>query len=229
MRTPIVITAAAAALAIPPWWLLQAPAAPAGRAAPVPAVVAERPQAAAALPASTSSPAQIAQEAVRRFELGFGGGVVVNEDTRRTVEMALSALSDPPTEQELRQLQATLAASLTADDVRRAMALTRGYAAYTAEMRQEVPVGPAPTTLAEFDALAARIEGIRRRHFDADTAYALFGPHDGYARIVLQASLVETDPRLSGEEKLAQLAALRELLPKEQQALISSPVRPPRS
>lgn len=163
------------------------------------------------------------QEAVSRFELGFAGGVLIDEGTRRTIEMATSGMSIPPTEEELARLQAALAASLPYEEVKRIMSLTRGYAGYTTELEREVPVGPEPKTLAEYDAMAARIDGIRRRHFDAETSAALFGPHDAYARIVLEASLVETDRQITGEQKLARLAELRAQLPPGQQHLVSAP------
>lgn len=169
------------------------------------------------------APRTVQQEAVSRFELGYAGGVLVNESTRRTLEMASSTLSSPPTEEELAGLQAQLSAGLPFEEVNRIMALTRGYVGYTAELEREVPVGPEPTTLVEYDATVARIDGIRRRNFDADTSAALFGPHDAHARLVLEASLVETDRRLTGEQKLAKLAHLRAQLPSDQQHLISAP------
>lgn len=163
------------------------------------------------------------QEAVSRFELGYAGGVLIDEGTRRTIEMATSVMSAPPSEEELARLQAALAAGLPYEEVSRIMSLTRGYARYTAELEREVPVGPEPKTLAEYDAMAARIDSIRRRNFDTETSAALFGPHDAHARIVLEAGLVETDRRLTGEQKLARLAELRAQLPPSQQNLISAP------
>lgn len=165
----------------------------------------------------------VQQEAVRRFELGFAGGVLINEGTRRTLEMAASTMSNPPREEELARLQAALAAGLPGEEVARVMSLARGYTRYAAELEREVPVGAEPRSLAEYDTMAARIDGIRRRHFEADTAAALFGPHDAHARLVLEASLVETDRGLTGEQKLARLAELRAQLPADQQHLISAP------
>lgn len=177
----------------------------------------------ASLPLPASPPQRPYQEAVSRFQLRFAGGLVVNEDTRRTLEMVASTDGMPVDEEGLRQFEGELAKGLPYDTVRSVMKLARGYLDYTREMEREVPVGDMPKTLAEYDAMAARIDGIRQRHFDAETQQALFGPYDRYARIVQEASFVETDRSLTGEQKLARLAALRAQLPPDQQAFVSAP------
>ena len=191
-------------------------------AAPASVVVGSVPSTQATQPTPSRSGMQ---EAVSRFELGYAGGLQVNEDTRRTLEMATSAMADTPADEDLGRLQAALLKSLPHEDVTRIMSLTRGYIAYTKDMTREVPTGPMPGTLAEFDAMHARIADIRRRHFGTEASAALFGPHDAYARLVLEASLVEIDPSLNGDQKIAKLTELRALLPLDQQPLVSAPVQ----
>jgi hypothetical protein len=172
---------------------------------------------------SDTAPGGVYREAVSRFEIGYAGGVLVNEDTRRVLEMVASNSGEPASEADLQRFEAALATNLPHEEVSRIMSLTRGYLAYSVEMNKEVPVTGVPESLAEVDATMSRIDGIRRRHFDADTQQALFGPHDRYARLVDEAGFVERDPALSGEQKIARLSALRAQLPAEQQALISAP------
>lgn len=173
--------------------------------------------------ATANAPADVYRDAVSRFEIGYAGGVLVNEDTRRVLEMVASNSGEPANEVDLQKFEAALAKNLPHEEVSRIMSLTRGYLAYSVEMNKEVPVTGVPESLAEVDATMSRIDGIRRRHFDAGTQQALFGPHDRYARLVAEAGFVERDPVLTGEQKIARLSALRAQLPAEQQALISAP------
>lgn len=54
---------------------------------------------------------------------------------------------------------------------------------------------------------------LRRRHFDAGTAAALFGAEEAQTRYTLAALRIRSDNRLSDDEKDARLSALRRELP----------------
>lgn len=162
-------------------------------------------------------------DVARMFEIGFAGGVIVSEDTRSSIEAALGALSDPPTEQDMQAFEKVLDASLPYDDAQKVLALTKGYAGYAGELKGELEKHGLPASLADFDASMARVSAIRALHFDAATSQALFGPHDGYARITVEASFVAADPALSFDQKRQRLAELRAQLPESQRTLIPEP------
>lgn len=162
-------------------------------------------------------------QVARLFEIGFAGGVIVSEDTRASIEAALAALSDPPTADEMREFERVLQGSLPHGDAQRVLALTQGYAGYANELKGELGQHGLPGSLAEFDASMARVAAIRERHFDATTIQALFGPHDGHARVAVEAAFVEADPALSIEQKRQRLAELRAQLPQAQRDLIPEP------
>lgn len=204
------------------WWHGQSEPAP---TVVVPAEVA--PEVAATAGVRGAPDARLYVNVARMFEIGYAGGVIISEDTRTSIEAAVATLSDPATEQELQAFENVLNASLPHADAHKVLALTKGYARYTGELKSELHRHGLPQTLAEFDASMARVSAIRQRHFDPPTVQALFGPHDAYARIMGEASFVEADASLSLDSRRQRLAALKAQLPEAQrsQILIPEPQR----
>lgn len=162
-------------------------------------------------------------DAARLFELGFAGGLVIDGGTRASIEAVINSLPDPLSEQDLQRLERTLREGLPKDDAERAIKLFTDYRAYTADVQEQMAPLGIPSSLQEANAFFDRMEAIKQRHFDAGTAQALFGPHDAYARITMEAMFVEQDASLTPEQKKARLDALRAQLPPDQRSLIPPP------
>lgn len=162
-------------------------------------------------------------DASRLFELGFAGGLVMDENTRSTVEALVNSMSDPPTEQELAKLERTLREGLPREEAEKAFKLVRDYRGYVHQVSQEMTPKGIPGSLAEAQQFFDEMDAVRRRYFDDKTAEALFGPHDRYARITMEASFIAQDATLAPEVKKARLDALRAQLPPDQRSLIPEP------
>ena len=162
-------------------------------------------------------------DAARLFELGFGGGLVIDRNTLGSIEAVVNSMPDPPSEQDLARLERTLREGLPKDDAEKAFKLFKDYRSYTTDVRQEMMPKGIPSTVAEAHKFFDEMDAVRRRHFDDATANALFGKDDHYARLTMVASLVEQDPKLSAEQKKEQIDALRNQLPADQRSLIPDP------
>ncbi|HEY0819594.1 MAG TPA: lipase secretion chaperone [Rhizobacter sp.] len=162
-------------------------------------------------------------DAARLFELGFAGGLVMDENTRSTVEALVNSMSDPPTEQEMAKLERTLREGLPREDAEKALKLVRDYRGYVHAVSQDMTPKGIPGSLAEAQRFFDEMDAVRRRYFDDKTAEALFGPHDRYARITMEASFIAQDATLPADVKKARLDALRAQLPADQRSLIPEP------
>ena len=226
----------AAVLAAVGWWFSSAPS-------EEPPLPAEPPAAGVAATGAVARPAvsgsdnsQVVEidmmgtrlDASRLFDLGFAGGLNIDQDTRSTLDTLLTNMSDTPAAQEIEKLEWTLRNGLPKDDAEKAIKMFHGYRAYLGDMRGEmqqlgIPDTPAAAT-AYFDQLAL----LQRRHFDDATASALFGQENQNARLVMQAAFINQNEALSPAEKSEQLEQLRAQLPPGQRDIIpaAEPAKP---
>jgi lipase chaperone LimK len=174
-------------------------------------------------PVTVSDATGATLNAARLFELGFAGGLVIDRDTRASIESLLNTLPEDLSEADLARLERTLREGLPKEDAEKAMKLFRDYRSYTEEVRTEMTPKGIPTSLEEARAFFDQMEAVKRRHFDEATASALFGPDDSYARATMEAMFVQQSTTLTPEQKKAQLDALRAKLPPDQKSLIPEP------
>ncbi len=165
-------------------------------------------------------------DASRLFELGFSGGLVIDKDTRATIEAVLNSMPEQPTEDDIQRLERTLREGLPREDAERAIGLFSAYRGYTADVGQQLAPMGIPKNLQEMNAMFDQADAIKRRHFDAATAQALFGSADRHARVTMEAMFVEQDASLTFEQKKARLDELRAQLPPDQRDLIAEPAAP---
>jgi hypothetical protein len=159
----------------------------------------------------------------RLFQLGFGGGLTVDGDTRATLDTLMLQMSDPPSAQEAEKLEYTLRQGLPKEEAEKALKLLQGYRGYQTELRAEGAQLGIPETRQGVDEYFAQVSRIQRRHFDDATASALFGADIRNARAVMMAAVIDQDPNLSPEQKKAQIDALRAELPAEQRGIVPEP------
>lgn len=174
----------------------------------------------AAWPVMVSDAMGLTLDAARLFELGFAGGIVVDADTRASLEAIINSMPEDPSPADLERLERTLREGLPREDADKALELFKNYRAYTGEVRREMEPRGIPENLDEANAMFDQLEALKRRHFGEATASALFGQHDAHARITMEAMFVEQDTTLTAEQKKARLDALRARLPPDQRSLI---------
>ena len=153
--------------------------------------------------------------AARLLELGMAGDLSIDVHTRGALDVLLAGLSKPPTADELQQLEDALRRAMPGEAATQGMALVRHYADYTQAAAVDTTTQQAPTTPDELRALLDKTIKLRRKHFDAETAQALFGAEEAQSRHALAVQAIEADPRLSTSEKLARIKTLRDQLPPE--------------
>ncbi len=151
--------------------------------------------------------------AARLLELGVAGDLSVDAHTRGALDVLLAALSTPPTAAELQRLEAALRRAVPGEAASQAMALVGRYVDYTQAAATDHAVQQAPTTPDELKALLDKTIALRRQHFDADTAQALFGADEAQTRHALALQDIDADPQLSAADKAARVKALRDQLP----------------
>lgn len=159
----------------------------------------------------------------RLFQLGFGGGLNVDSDTRATLDTLMMQMSDPPSQKELEKLEFTLRQGLPKEEAEKALKLLQGYRSYQADLRAESVQLGIPETQQSVDEYFAQVSRIQRRHFDDATASALFGPDIRNARAVMMAAVIEQNPNLSPAQKKEQIDALRADLPPDQRGIVPEP------
>jgi lipase chaperone LimK len=213
-RTQLVVGTALAALAVAAvFWP------PTGDDVPNTAQRVEPANRVAASAAPPSAPeglqADPIESATRLLELGVAGDLRVDTHTRGALDVLLASLSNPPTAAELQRLEAALRRAVPGEAATQAMALVRRYVDYTQAAAADSATQQAPTTADELKALFDKTIALRRKHFDADTAQALFGAEEAQTRYALAMQAIEADPQLSAADKAARVKALHDRLPSQ--------------
>jgi hypothetical protein len=177
---------------------------------------------------STSKPSAAASageeiidiDPARYFDIGYSGGLVVDESLRAKLDAVVTSLPENPTPADLAKLEFQLRQGLPKEDAEKAIKLVHAYRSYSKDMRAEMMRGNIPQTQEQAQELVATMVAIQRRNFDEATVQTMFGQQNALSRVTLQASIVTQDPALSYADKKARLDALRAQLPADRRELI---------
>ncbi|HEY0821432.1 MAG TPA: lipase secretion chaperone [Rhizobacter sp.] len=207
------IAAAAAAMVLGVWLVASPPDDP----EPGPAVASQPPGTTDVRPPprpAGSAPTSVA-DATRLLELGVAGDLTIDMHTRSALDLLLDSLGPDPSAADLQRLEEQLRRSMPGEAATQAMALVRRYAGYQRAAQAEAAAQQPPATAQELEALLDKNAALRRKHFDDATARALFGAEEEQTRLDLAMNAVQADPKLSPQEKAAQIQALRERAPRD--------------
>jgi lipase chaperone LimK len=180
-----------------------------------PRQVAAAPSRSGLPPALASSAPASFTDAARLLELGVAGDLSVDMHTRSALDLLLASLGPDPSAADLQRLEEQLRRSMPDEAATQAMALVRRYDGYQRAARADAAAQRPPATPEEMQALLDKSAALRRQHFDDTTARALFGAEEAQTRLDLAMNAVQADPRLSPQEKAAQIQALRESAPRD--------------
>jgi hypothetical protein len=157
----------------------------------------------------------LTMDAARLFELGFGGGLALDRDTRASIEALINSMPPEPSAQDMQRLQQALRAGLPFEEAEKAYRLIANYRSYSRDVQREMlPLG-IPKNQDEARLLYDRMDAMKSRYFDEPTANALFGADERYARLTMEAGFIEQDAALTAEQKGQAIEALRAKLPVE--------------
>jgi lipase chaperone LimK len=149
-------------------------------------------------------------DASRLFELGYGGGLIVDQDTRAALDLVLAEHASAT---GMERLEAALRSSMPKEEAERALRLVGSYRAYRAALQRELQGTPAPQDLQQMRALIDRASALRTQHFDAQTGDALFGLQETHARHALARAEIESDTTLDAATRARRLRELDGSLP----------------
>lgn len=146
------------------------------------------------------------------FALDGNGELVLDASTAIRLDLLLADLPAQPTMPEMQQIEERAKEGLPQEAARKALRVLDDYLAYRraeSELEAQARSGAPLAAQAMLDKLAA----LRREHFGAQVAHALFAAAEAQARFGIQATYIEADPALSRQEKTQRIAALRQALP----------------
>lgn len=175
---------------------------------------------------AASAPTTV-EDAARLLELGASGDLTVDMNTRAALDVLLGSLGPDATPADFQRLEEALRRSMPGEAATQAIALVKRYDAYHRAADAQSAEQQAPGTPEELKALLDKTIALRRQHFDEATARALFGAEEELTRLDMAMNAVQADPKLSTQEKAAQIAALREHTPRDLpglQAAVSAPL-----
>lgn len=155
------------------------------------------------------------EEAARLLELGASGDLTVDMNTRAALDVLLGLLGPNATPADFQRLEDALRRSMPGEAATQAIALVRRYDAYQRAATTQATEQQPPGTPDELKALYDKTIALRRQHFDEATARALFGAEEELTRLDMAMNAIQTDPKLSAEEKATQIGALRERTPRD--------------
>ncbi len=196
--------------------------APSAKAPPMPSTFTARGPATSSTPAASGVMSTV-ETTARLFELGLSGDLTVDVNTRGTLDVLQAELGPNPTEADYQRLEDAMRRAMPGEAATQAMALVRHYADYTRSAAADAGSQQPPTTADELKALLDKTAALRRSHFDASTAQALFGAEEAQTHHDLAAQALQADTRLSPQEKASKLEALSAQLRPEVVALQSPP------
>ena len=151
----------------------------------------------------------------RLFDLGVAGDLRLDLDTKAALALLVAELGPDPTGERLAALDATLRSGLPREAADQALALMQAWRRYAHEADAATAARTPPDHLDAWARLLDDEAALRRRHFDAATAQALFGAQETWARYTLAARRIAGDPPLGETDRAAGLVALRAALPEE--------------
>lgn len=199
------------------WWLNPAEAAATGPTAVEPHA---RPARQSTLKPAVPTPSLAMTDPARLFEIGFAGGLVLDTETRRAVEALLTQMSESPSAADMGKLRTALHLGLSHEDAEQALKLIVNYRAYLVDLQRQLPDLQMPQTTQTVDAYFDRMEQTQRHHLGDAQAQALFHNDMQFARVNMQATLINHDAQLTDRQRHEQIEALRARLPLEQRDLL---------
>lgn len=185
---------------------------------PSPRNVAAPPPALVPLPSAVSPPSQIPEashgplpeslrgtEADGRLEVDSDGRLVPGPGLLLMFDYFLAASGEESDEVIRGRILLELRENLPPRAAAQAEALLDHYLAYREEVRQLAQANAAPQSL---ERRVQWLRELRRDHFDAATAEALFGAQERSTRLALERRQVALDPDLDDAERQRRLEAL---------------------
>lgn len=191
------------------------PGAPASSSPPIPAALPAPP---AALPGSLEG-----TEPDGALRVDAAGELVIEPAVLRFFDYFLAATGEESPAAIRARIEAAIAARVSGAAAARARGLLATYLAY-----REAAADLAVPKEADAKERLAAVRALRRRHFAAADADALFGKEEDALAIAAEEERVRRDPRLSPEERKTRLAALEDALPEADRAARAAAFAPHR-
>jgi lipase chaperone LimK len=219
-----VIVSAAVLIGVGAAWLMRAPD-PEGAALQSPAVPTGRmgsvnanpfAKGAYELPATSAAAPDASGEGV--FRVDTKGELLLDSDTRTRLDMLLADLPRNATRHEIQAAETAAVAGLPPSAAQKAAAIVEAYVRYLkAETELNEAAGNGITIQPE--ELFNKFVALRRQHLGVQVADAFFTRQEMQDRVGIQLAMMDANPKLIAQEKIARIDALKRTIPDNAPAL----------
>jgi lipase chaperone LimK len=139
------------------------------------------------------------------FAVDRNGELILGPDTTIALDVLLTQFPERPDREDMARLEGRIKEGLRDRAARDAERFLRAYLAYR-KGEAEIEAQPRAATS---EAVLEQIIALRRQHFGAQLADALFAAREEQSRFDIQAARIKADPVMNFQEKTARLEALR--------------------
>jgi lipase chaperone LimK len=152
------------------------------------------------------------------FRINAKGDLVLDYDTKVRLDILIADLPQNATRYETQAVEASAVAGLPQHAVQKALGVVDGYVRYL-KAEAQLNQGFANGSAVQPEEMLNQVVALRRQHLGAQVADAFFSTQEAQDRIGIQIALMDADPKLTAQEKLARLDALQRTLPDNAPAL----------
>lgn len=160
----------------------------------------------------SASKAPSGAEGTGVFRIDEKGNLVLDGDTRIRLDILVSALPKNATGHELQAIEASAFAGLPEQAAQQASHVLNAYIRYLSA-ETEFNAGLANGNASSPEEMFNKVIALRRQHLGAQVADALFAAQETQDRYGIQIAMMEMDPKLTAQDKLARIEALQRALP----------------
>lgn len=160
----------------------------------------------------SASHAPSAAEGTGVFRIDNKGNLVLDADTRIRLDILVSELPKNATGHELQAIEAAAVGGLPKQAAQQASHILDTYIRYL-RAETELNTGLANENASSPEKMFNKVIALRRQHLGAQVADALFAAQESQDRYGIQIAMMEMDPKLTVQDKLARIEALQRALP----------------
>lgn len=157
-------------------------------------------------------PVQTADAGTGIFRADEKGELILDHGTKIRLDILLAELPANPTRNELQTIETSAVAGLPQQAAQKALRIVDGYARYL-KAERELNAGLSGESTAQPQDMFNKFVALRRQHLGAQVADAFFAAQEIEERVGIQIAVLDADPKLTAQEKLARLDELKRGLP----------------
>lgn len=161
------------------------------------------------------------------FDIDAQGKLSISSRTKDAMVMMLEPFPNGPSPKDWESLEGRINKDLPKAAAQHAMQLLRSMNQVNMAVEQLKKANPTAEAEGKTLEVFAQLKAIRRQHFDAQTATALFAEEEGWADFLLRAQAIDPEGKLSEEDRRKKMEKLIAGLPDGMRAKATEVLLPP--